>query len=118
DRAILACEEALAPGELEVLSSQRVSREPQLVLFIGSQALDRIDAVGERGRAFVRREEAYEVGTAAGDGLAPVAGILLELGLLRRVDMIADNAGNHGASPSLNWIKEVDASRKVADASA
>src|SRR5262245_52729438 len=119
ERAVLAGYQALAPRECEVLSCQRIGHEPLAVLLVGGEALDGVDAVGERGRALVRRKVAEEVCAAARDGLAPVARVLEELSLLRRVDVIANDAGNHvGASPSLDADAAIHATSGVIDAAA
>jgi len=97
ERAILAHEETLALRELVILSRHRVGREPGFVLLVGGEALDRIDAIGKRRGALVRREVTDEICAAARDNLPPNCGALLfEFGLLGRVDVVADYARNHG----------------------
>ena len=63
--AILAYQETLALRELVILSRQRVGSEPRFVRLVGGEALDRIDAIGKRRGALVRREVADEIGAAA-----------------------------------------------------
>src|SRR5512138_1085150 len=96
--AVLAQDEAFLAGEAVVLLAERVGGEAGAVGLVGGQALDRVDAVGGGGRALVRREVADELGAAARDRLAPVARVGLEQRLFEGVDLVADEAGDHGAS--------------------
>jgi uncharacterized protein YciI len=100
ERAILTQQESLVLRKFVVLAAKRVGGKPRPILFVDGEALDRVDAVSECRRALVRREVADELGAATRDCLSPVASILLELGLLGRINMIPDDAGDHGASPA------------------
>ena len=95
ESAILAQHEPLAFAEGIVLAAQWIGREPGPVLFIGGEALDRINAVGERRRAFMRREIADEIGAATRNCLSPVACILFKFGFLVRIDLIPNDASDH-----------------------
>ena len=92
---VLAQQEALGLGEGVVLAPLRIGGEAGAVGLVGCEALDVVDAVGQGGRALVRGEVANEVGAAARDRLASGAGVALEMGLLGRVDLVADDAGQH-----------------------
>src|SRR5262249_5883668 len=99
ERAIFPQQESLALGKLVVVPAKRVSREPSLVRFVRAEVLDGVNAVGERRRTLVWREVTDEIGAAAWDCLSAVAGVLLKLGLLSWIDMVADDAGDHGVAP-------------------
>jgi hypothetical protein len=80
----------LSPGELIVLAAQRVLAQTLSIGFIGSQAVEGVDAVGERRRAFMRTEIADQIGAATRYRLTPVACVVPELGFFRRIDVIAN----------------------------
>src|SRR5436190_12559444 len=116
--AILANQESFAFCEFIVFAAEWIGGEPRPVLFVGGEALDRVDAVSESCRALVRREVADQIGAATRNCLSPVARIVLELDLLGRIDMISDDAGDHGASPaSQGTSRRFDVMPDMADAS-
>ena len=94
--AILSQQELLFLGERVILAAKRVRRQPCPVGLVLRKAGHVVDAIGKRAGAFVGGEIADQVGTAARNGQSPVPGIFLELGLLGRVDVVADNTGQHG----------------------
>jgi hypothetical protein len=95
ESAILSQQELLLPGEFIVLAAQRVLAQALPIGLIGSQAVEGVDAVGERRRAFMRTEIADQIGAATRYRLTPVACVVLELGFLRRIDVIANETGDH-----------------------
>jgi len=114
---ILAQEELFRLGKFVVFAAQWVCGKTGPVLFIFRQRGNVVDAIGKGRRAFVWRIISYEVGTAARDRSTPVAGVLSKLCLLGRVDMVANDAGEHGVSfsvmPFLKQLIGVNASATV-----
>src|ERR1700730_18172293 len=95
ESAILAQHEPLALRERVVLAPQWIGREPGAVLFIGGEALNGIDTIGEGRRSFMRREIADEIAAATRNCLPPVTCIPFKLGFLARIDVVPNDAGDH-----------------------
>src|SRR5690606_18358459 len=95
-----AANEPLLPRELVVRTALRVVAQARAVRLVGGEAVDGVDAVSDGARSLMRREVADQVCAAAGYRLPPVAGVFLKGGQLERVDLIADEAGNHRAEGS------------------
>ena len=98
-------DELLPFGELVVLCAERIGCKPCAIGLVGGKAFDVVDAIGGRGRAFMRAEIADQVGAVARDRLTPVAGIGGEFLPLERVDLVADEAGDHRCSPLVSMIR-------------
>ena len=92
--ALLLQDESLAAGEFVVCLAGGIGCQPGPVGLISRQAVDVVGGIGRGGRAFMRREIAYQVGTAARNGLVPVAGVFLERRLAERVDLVTDETGD------------------------
>lgn len=94
--AILAQEEPFGLGKGVVFLPQWISGEAGAVRFVFRKVFNIVDAVGEGARSFVWGKVSDQVSASAGDRLTPVAGVGFELGFLGRVDLVADDAGEHG----------------------
>src|SRR3569833_660050 len=105
EHAVLAADEPLAPGELEIVAGERVFPQPRAIAFVGGEAVDVVEAVGGRRRSLVRREIADQVGPAARNRLPPIARIGLERVVHERIDVVAYEACDHGAASSC-WLVE------------
>ena len=92
---ILLADEALFLREFEILAAERIVAQAGAIGLIGGEALDRIEGISGGGRTFVRREIADQVRAAAGNGLSPDAGIMVESLAAMRLDLIADEAGDY-----------------------
>ena len=105
--AVLAPDESGLPREVEVFLPKRVGLEPCPIGFVVGQAIDAVDAVGERGRTLMRSEIADQPRPAAWDRLSLIAGVDREILGPGRIDLVADEAGDHHASPLVIPTKEV-----------
>lgn len=85
----------LRPGELVAFTTRRVCGHFRAIGFVVSEARHVVDALRACAGALVRSEVTDQVGATARNGLAPIAGMFLELGLLHWVDVAADHAGQH-----------------------
>src|SRR5262245_39839345 len=101
ENPILLADEPLLLREFVIRSAERILLQPRAIAFVGGEILDVIERVGRGGRSFMRREIADEVGAAARDRLAPIAGVFLEGSGLERIDLIANEAGDHVGSSSV-----------------
>lgn len=82
-------------GKFIVLAAQGISGKAGAVGFIVGKRRDVVDAVGQCRRPFVRGVIADQISPTSGNGLSPVAGVLIELRFFGRVNLIADNSGEH-----------------------
>jgi hypothetical protein len=93
--AILTADELLPLGELVIGAAQRIIPQAFPVSLVFRETSNVVDAVCDRARALVGCVVADQVGPATRNRLAPVAGILVEGIHLERVDLVADEAGDH-----------------------
>src|SRR5690606_35217773 len=101
--AVFAQDESLLPREREIRPAVRVGGKPRAVGLVGCQALDVVNPVRGGGRALMRAEIADQIRSAASDHLTPVSAILVEGLFLERIDLVADEAGNHRLSSLSLW---------------
>ncbi len=88
-------QEFLGLGEPVVFPSEWILGQSRPIGFVCGQTLDVINPIRQCRRPLVRRKIANQIGAASRNGLAPVSGILGELRLLRGIDMITDETGDH-----------------------
>src|ERR1019366_4406742 len=112
EQPVLAADEVFPLREFEIAPPRRIVFEPRAIGLVGRETRDGIDGIGGGGGALMRREIAEQLGAATRDRLAPVARILLERGGLAGIDLVADEAGDHGLRPILS-----DARASIADRS-
>src|SRR5947207_1181885 len=86
EQAILPSNELPLPRKVKILSPQGIGLQAGAVGFVGRKALYVVDAIGDRGRAFMRRIVADEVAAATRDRLPPILRILLE-SILFEIDL-------------------------------
>lgn len=96
--AVLAQDEFLGLGKGVVLAAQGILGEAGAVGFVCGQRGHVVDAIGEGRRSFVRGVVADQIRATAGDRGALGAGVVAEGVRLGRVDLVADDAGEHGGS--------------------
>ncbi len=101
ENAVFLQDEALAAGKIEIGLRQGIGGEALAIGLVGGEIFDVVDAIGRCQRAFMRSEIADQVRAIAWDDLAPGFAILCEGVVLERVDLVADETGNHGFSPLL-----------------
>ena len=94
--AIFAANELLALGKRVILAPLRVVLETRPISLVIGKARDVVNAVSRGGRALMRREISDEVSPAARDRLPPCARIGLEGVDLEGIDVVTDEAGDHG----------------------
>src|SRR5207302_413474 len=84
----------------EVRDRFRIRLQALSVRLIRSQAVECDETPCLEVRALVREKISDEMAAAAGDDAAPVRGVLPEIFLLERIDLIANEAGDgHSVLP-------------------
>src|SRR5262245_3441348 len=81
-------------GHREVLAPVRVRAQLHAIRLVRREALERNQAPGHVVRAFVRQEVADEPAAAPRDDAAPILSVSPEDVLLKRVDLVANHAGD------------------------
>src|SRR5450759_3514778 len=110
EQPVLAADEVFPLREFEIGPPGRIVLQPRAIGLVGREARDGIDGIDGGGGALMRGEIAEQIGAAARDRLAPVARIFLERGVPAWIDLVADEAGDHGLLPLLS-----DAMASIAD---
>ena len=98
--ALLAQDKALVLRQSEVGAAFRVRAQAGTVGLVRSERVKADQPPGLVVAAFVRQEVAQQVAAAAGDDLAPSARVVGECLALKGVDLVTDEAGNHGVANS------------------
>src|SRR5579872_257548 len=96
EAALLAQDEPLGLREREVLPGAGMGPETPAIGFIGSETRKRDEAPPDVVGPLVRQEIAYEVSPTFGNDAPPVARVLREGVALKRIDLIPDDARDHG----------------------
>src|SRR5262245_24194301 len=100
---LLAQDETPGLRHSEVGLRRIVRAEPRAVGLVRGQALERDHGPGDVVRALVRQEVAEQAAAQARDGAPPVGRVLAEPLALKRIELITDEAGDHGAPPVVGW---------------
>ena len=93
----------LCHGEIRARLWIRFETRP--VGFIGRQAVKRDQPPRDVVCAFVREKVPDQVAAATRNDAAPVPGVLLEGVSLKRINLVADDAGDCHGGPSLNVVR-------------
>lgn len=99
EHSILAANELLTLGKFVIGLANRVGSQARAVLLISREVCNVVDTVGSRTRSLVWRVITDQVCAALRNCGAPVARIFLERVDLERVDLIANETGDHGKKP-------------------
>src|SRR5690606_34303408 len=102
--ALLAQDEALRLGALEVGAALGIGAQAGAVALVGREVLEADQAPGDVVRALAGQEVADQVAAAARDDLAPAARVVGEGGDLEGVELVADEAD--GVHAGLRAVKQ------------
>ena len=99
--SLFAKDETLLLGHRKVRHAFAIGLQSRAVTFVSGETVERNQSPRDVVGAFVRKEVSDQVTATTRDDAAPVFSVRLESIALERIDLIANDAGDHGFSPAL-----------------
>src|SRR6185369_13641558 len=97
-------DQPLGLGHREIRAGVRIRLQARAVALVRRKAVETDEPPRHVVRAFVREKVPDQMAAAPRNDAAPVLGVLREVVSLKRIDLVANHAGDRHVSPPGSWL--------------